>query len=147
MDDLTDIVAAAIDTTPTHAADILTRLTTAGWQLTRITRPHARTLAEAFAQRTRPVPGPDGHLDWTGYRDQGGRPRYQQNGTAWTGMRLAWTTTRTREPDGNVRADCDHPGCVAPDHLTDRRDRELAAAVLGTTSRARRRRTPPTAHT
>ncbi|OPC79955.1 hypothetical protein B4N89_02435 [Embleya scabrispora] len=136
MDDLADAVAAALDTTPTHAADILTRLTNAGWELTRITRPHARTLAEAFAQRTQDAG--NGHLDWTGFRDRDGRPRYQVAGTAWTGMRLAWATTRTRPPDGNVRADCDHPGCVAPEHLTDRRDRDLTRAVLGTPRRRAR---------
>jgi len=72
-------------------------------------------LRERFSQHT--VPGPDGCIDWTGYRNGHGYGLVQ-----WVGLpsksahRIAYWLAHDELPKV-VRHSCDRPCCVNPDHL------------------------------
>lgn len=109
-------------------------LTREGWRILPIParNPGLSTHAQVFAARTRDAG--NGHLDWIGAHTAEGAPRFNDHGTVITANQLAWKVGRKRPPVGRVQRDCDHPGCVAPDHLTDHRDRELIRAILRPTT-------------
>ncbi|MEU2120035.1 hypothetical protein ABZ567_31360 [Streptomyces sp. NPDC016459] len=75
-------------------------------------------LAERFAARTRLLDG--GHMEWTGPL-KGGRstPLMYDRGRDVTARAVAFRIATGRAPVGYVRAECDHPGCVAPEHMAD----------------------------
>ncbi|MFE4397193.1 MULTISPECIES: hypothetical protein [Streptomycetaceae] len=89
--------------------------------------------AEAkLAALTRPTG--DGHLDWTGPHDSGGRPLLNWRGRHCAPARPAFAQHYGRPPEGRVTAACDHPGCLAGAHLDDRLTRAehaRAYAALG----------------
>jgi len=123
-------LTAALDNNTTLAARAIAELRVDGWHIVPIgPGRRAKPLDVAFRANTAPVPG--GHLEWTGTRNADGRPRYTTTGhRVLTAAQLAWRISRERPAEGQVRPDCGHRGCVAPEHLADRRDRELARAVL-----------------
>ncbi|MFE1125861.1 hypothetical protein ACFW6R_04345 [Streptomyces albidoflavus] len=89
----------------------------------------ATPLAELFQQRTRPVEG--SHLEWTGHHTNSGVPALRHGGRLHTAYRVAYRLRTGRDPVGKVTAGCDHPGCIAPNHVDDQRDRATYRAVLG----------------
>lgn len=58
-----------------------------------------------------------GHLDWTGPR----KPYVQ--GREYTPRQIAFIIDRGRPPEGSVRTDCTHRGCLLPAHLSDQEER------------------------
>ena len=125
-------LTAALDNNTTLAARAITELRVDGWHIVPIgPGRRAKPLDIAFRANTRAVDG--GHLEWTGTRNADGRPRYTAPGRrVLTAAQIAWRISRERAAEGQIRPECGHPGCVAPEHLADRRDRDLARAVLVT---------------
>lgn len=86
---------------------------------------HAETLEEAFALGSRPVEGSE-HVVWRSgtstlnFRDQN-----------VTITRLAFRLGRGRDADGPVQRSCEHDGCIAWRHLTDRPLRAQLCQKLG----------------
>ncbi|QJT04397.1 hypothetical protein G9272_32280 [Streptomyces asoensis] len=83
------------------------------------------TLEQKWASKTRPVDG--GHLEWTGERAKAtGTPlmRYKEAGYSPAG--IAFEQKHGRPPQGYVKAECDYPHCVAPDHVNDEAGRQQA---------------------
>lgn len=74
----------------------------------------APSLAEAFRENT--VPTDDGHLMWRGF-DTRTTPRLTYQGTAYSGLRLAFVLHHRREPVGRVTSTCRKVGCVR--HVAD----------------------------
>jgi len=68
----------------------------------------------------------DGHLRWTGYRNDG-IPALTTRGRVCSARRVAFRACRDRDPVGYVLPGCGLDECVAPEHLTDRRMREQQA--------------------
>lgn len=93
----------------------------------------AASLEDAFRDRTRPVDG--GHLEWTGHINRKGLPALRHNGAMHTAYRVAFRLRTGHDPVGRVRPDCDHPRCVAPEHVEDApgraRTRQLLDAIGG----------------
>jgi hypothetical protein len=85
-----------------------------------------RQPSDAVVFATNAEPGDDGHLYWVGRTDRDGTPVIR--GT--TAYRMAWHLGTGTDPDGLVRPTCGMSACVALDHLTCRRPRSLAAAVI-----------------
>jgi hypothetical protein len=76
------------------------------------------TLEQKWATFTRPVDG--GHLEWTGERGtSAGTPVLRYREKAYTACAVAFRIHTGRDPEGYVMPECDHPGCVAPDHQED----------------------------
>ncbi|WP_406420004.1 hypothetical protein [Streptomyces sp. NBC_00842] len=75
-----------------------------------------------FAARTEPVDG--GHLRWTGHVSKG-VPVLGRRGNSLSAYRIAFKIRHNRESIGYAKPGCNHPGCVAPDHMQDQpmRDR------------------------
>jgi hypothetical protein len=93
-----------------------------------MTRPVSEAeLRARFDSFTRPADG--GHLTWTGPAQITWRGRH------WRPAALAYWIRTERRPDGYTRADCDHPGCVAPSHVDDaagrRNTRSALRALIG----------------
>jgi hypothetical protein len=84
-------------------------------------------LAERWQART--VELEDGHLGWIGSQ------WVKHDGIRYRNARVAFTIRTGREPEGNVKADCGLPGCVAPTHVEDEpgryRNRLAYRALLG----------------
>jgi hypothetical protein len=86
--------------------------------------PDARTIKgpaspeDLYWRRTRPTS--DGHLEWTGHRNNTGVAR-----------RVAFRIRWEREPIGRVTSGCEHDGCVHPDCVEDQPMREQYAAIFG----------------
>lgn len=96
-----------------------------------IPSPHATapapTLADAWWDRTEPVPGDGGHLRWTGSRNSRG-VSFRYRGQQYSALRVAFTIKHDgREPRGRCEVACDYDGCVA--HVTDQVMRDEAAAA------------------
>lgn len=94
----------------------------------------ARTPAQALTHYSRPAP--DGHTDWTGPVQGNDTPIIWSAGRH-NALRLAFRLHTGRDPEGRVMRSCNHYGCIAGAHLTDRTIREdtnaLYAAIFGTT--------------
>lgn len=82
-----------------------------------------------FKSRAEPVSG--GHLVWTGRCTEGGVPVVTWRGVRTTAARVAFRIATGRDPEGQVRATCSYPHCVAPGHQADRPMRAALAAVPG----------------
>ncbi|MFF0597883.1 hypothetical protein [Streptomyces antibioticus] len=81
------------------------------------------TLEEKWASKTRPVDG--GHLEWTGERAKAtGTPLMRYKGDTYSPAAIAFEKHHGRPARGYVKADCDYPHCVAPDHVNDTAARE-----------------------
>ncbi|WP_327738409.1 hypothetical protein OG749_36105 [Streptomyces nojiriensis] len=76
----------------------------------------------------RAVPTSDGHLLWPGatptIRAGGGSEKS-------TAPRIAFRIRHRREPVGKVLPDCDQPGCIHPDHVSDQPMRDTYRAIFG----------------
>ncbi|MEU7416752.1 hypothetical protein [Streptomyces antibioticus] len=92
--------------------------------VTRVVAP----LDDCWRTHTRLVEG--GHVEWTGQRREGAPVLTWQN-RSHQARRIAFRMGHGREPEGRVKAGCNFPDCVAPDHMEDARLRALYAAVLG----------------
>jgi hypothetical protein len=93
------------------------------------------TLAEKFATFTRPIEG--GHLEWTGNRKrQTNTPVFTHRERLYTARSVAFRIGKGRDPQGYVTAECDYPGCVAPQCVEDEPGRtavrDSLAKVIGT---------------
>jgi transcription factor WhiB len=86
-------------------------------------QPVPKTIEETYAERTETVDG--GHVRWTSVSQQA-----TLNGRTYTPARLAFLLGHGREPEGWVYVSCDRPGCVEPEHLTDRPMREQARQAV-----------------
>lgn len=75
--------------------------------------PIPAALEAAWRSRTRPADG--GHLDWV----PSDRRLYWKQCRYEAGHVAFMLRTRGRAPVGRVRAECGHPGCVAPQHVDD----------------------------
>ncbi|MYS44083.1 hypothetical protein GTY23_23190 [Streptomyces sp. SID5998] len=76
------------------------------------------TLEERWAQQTEPTG--DGHLRWTGSRSTGSRtPVLRYRDKTYTAAAVAFRQRTGRDPVGPVKAECDMPQCVAPEHVED----------------------------
>lgn len=94
--------------------------------LPRSRRRYAGASLEAlFQQRTQPTP--DGHLDWTGYRNSKGVPAVRTVDGLRTAYRIAFRIRHGREPVGYVKPGCGRPGCVHPEHVEDQPMRDQLA--------------------
>lgn len=95
--------------------------------------PHGLTLEQTWQARTQPVDG--GHLEWDGQHNSHGVPILNWHGKRHSAYRIAYRIRTGREPVGKVKPSCEHPGCVAPEHVDDdatrQRDRAAMRAVLG----------------
>lgn len=90
----------------------------------------AATPEDLFWRRTQPVDG--GHLIWTGYRQPqaDGTPIFRHGGRHHSAYRIAFRLKHHREPAGRVTPTCERDGCVAPDHVEDRRIRERTKSTF-----------------
>lgn len=82
--------------------------------------PRSRTPEQKF--RTRAVETVDGHMEWTGERNNG-TPVIQHDYRYVSARAIAFTIRTGRAPIGNVLPDCDRRDCVAPAHVLDRGER------------------------
>lgn len=81
------------------------------------------TLDEKWAARTRPDDG--GHLEWTGERSTGsGTPLLRYRDQSYAAAAVAFRQRTGRDPVGQVKAECDMPQCVAPEHVEDEPGRQ-----------------------
>lgn len=86
---------------------------------------HAETLEEAFALGSRPVEGGE-HVVW---RSSTSTLNFRDQNVTIT--RLAFLLGHGREADGAVQRSCEHAGCIAWLHLTDRTVRAQIRQGLG----------------
>lgn len=75
------------------------------------------TIEDLFRRRTQPAG--DGHLDWTGYRNKKATATLHWNGGTHGALRVAYRIRTGQNPAGYAHATCEHPGCVAPEHVAD----------------------------
>jgi hypothetical protein len=87
------------------------------------------TAEEKWAARVVPVDG--GHLEWTGERrTSSATPVMRYRDVAMSPAAIAFRKRTGREPVGQVRAECDHPQCVAPEHVEDEPGRQALRLQL-----------------
>ncbi|MFJ2717451.1 hypothetical protein [Streptomyces sp. NPDC087437] len=85
--------------------------------------PQPLTLQEKWEERTRHLDG--GHLQWTGEHSHGSStPVLRHRGKTYTAAGVAFRQRTGRDPVGPVKAECDIPRCVAPDHVEDEPGRQ-----------------------
>lgn len=92
------------------------------------TLPPAATAQEAIERRSTPIA--NGHRTWSGSESVAFR------GVKYTAVQLAFLAGHGRRPDGPARRICGHPGCVTPEHLTDRQIRKQARQEATTAATA-----------
>ncbi|MEU7092945.1 hypothetical protein [Kitasatospora aureofaciens] len=95
-------------------------------------RPAADTWEGLYSLFTRP--GEDGHVEWTGPRQQNHTPVLRLNRQCRTAFRHAFIALHGREPVGNVMPVCGVQQCVAGEHLADRPMREAQRTRAGAAS-------------
>ncbi|MGW5130388.1 hypothetical protein [Streptomyces sp. NPDC004135] len=81
-------------------------------------RKPAATAEDLFWRRAEPTS--DGHMEWTGYRNNGGVPTLRHGGRGLSAYRIAYRIAHGREPEGYTRPACGRDGCVAPACQADR---------------------------
>ncbi|WP_394436193.1 hypothetical protein [Streptomyces sp. SGAir0957] len=81
---------------------------------------------DRFWRLAQPVDG--GHLLWP---HAANTLRLGHEGPKASIRRIAFRIRWGREPVGQVRAGCDHDGCVHPDHVEDQPMREQFRAIFG----------------
>ncbi|MFF0295578.1 hypothetical protein ACFYS8_13295 [Kitasatospora sp. NPDC004615] len=96
------------------------------------------TLEEKWAERTRPLA--DGHLEWTGERQNASRtPVLRYRGRSYSPAAIAFRMQHGVAPVGQAFSGCGTRHCVAPAHVDDTarriRDRNALRVVLGTAAR------------
>lgn len=74
----------------------------------------------------------DGHAQWLGDLDSYRQPIFLHDGRYHLARRLSYTLGHGREPAGRVVDGCEHPACIAHDHLLDESERVYLGAVLHT---------------
>ena len=104
----------------------------AEYGLPRIVPRPALTLEQKWATFTRPAPG--GHVEWIGALHEGRTPTLRYRGRSLSARRVAFGMAHSREPVGRVLPGCDHPGCVAPQHVEDQLLRNQYNAIFGAAS-------------
>lgn len=77
----------------------------------------AGSLEDLFWRRTQPAG--DGHLNWTGHRSGKGTATLHWGKNVHSALRVAYRIRTGHDPDGYAHATCNHPGCIAPDHVDD----------------------------
>jgi hypothetical protein len=77
----------------------------------------AASIEDLFWRRTRPAD--DGHLDWDGHRTSRGTPAIHWDGGMHSALRVAYRIRTGHDPEGYAHVTCQHPGCVAPQHVDD----------------------------
>ncbi|SOE31697.1 hypothetical protein [Streptomyces sp. OK228] len=87
-----------------------------------------QTLRQAFMERSREVAG--GHREWRAQTTESGVPVLSWRGLHVTAGRVAFKLDTGRDAEGNVKATCTYPHCVAPGHQADRPMREALRAEL-----------------
>jgi hypothetical protein len=81
-----------------------------------------RTVEERWAANVVQVGG--GHMEWRGSRaTSAGTPVLRFRGETYSVAGIAFSMRTGRAPVGQVRPECEHPGCVAPDHTADDEER------------------------
>jgi hypothetical protein len=70
-----------------------------------------RALADVLTERSTVTP--DGHREWTATH-----PVTVSN-TSYTPLQLAWWVAYGEAPQGEIRTQCGHPGCIEAEHLLD----------------------------
>ncbi|WP_329622955.1 hypothetical protein OG357_23100 [Streptomyces sp. NBC_01255] len=87
------------------------------------------TLDEKFRQFVRVVDG--GHMEWVGrHTKSSGTPVFSFAGRTVTARTVAFQLARGGAPEGYVTTECDHEGCVAPEHVEDEPGRNRLRAQL-----------------
>lgn len=81
-------------------------------------RTAAATPEDLFWRRTQPTD--DGHLLWTGYRNNQGVPVLRHGGRGLSAYRIAFRIKYDREPIGYAKPGCTVEGCVHPNCIDDR---------------------------
>lgn len=87
----------------------------------------AATPEDLFWRRVKPTD--DGHVEWTGYRNNNGTPSLKHGGKLQSAYRVGFRIAAGREPEGYVRPACGRTDCVKPDHLVDRVGRAEARKI------------------
>lgn len=90
--------------------------------------PQGLSLEDTWQTRTQPVDG--GHLQWTGAHNACGVPGLTYHGTWHSARAIAFTLRTGRDPVGYVKAECDHPDCVAPGCVDDEQGRQRTRAAM-----------------
>ena len=75
------------------------------------------TIGQVWGTYARPVGV--GHIEWAGPTSHNGVPVFTHRGTRYQARAVAFRRRYGRDPVGYVKATCDHPGCVSPDHVAD----------------------------
>lgn len=96
--------------------------------LPRTFRPATLTVEQKWRTFTRPADG--GHLEWTGPRHDG-TPVLKSSGQDYSARRIAFQLAHEREPVGRLKAGCDWPPCVAPEHVEDQVMRHQYQVIFG----------------
>jgi DNA-binding NarL/FixJ family response regulator len=74
---------------------------------------------------------PGGHLEWTGQRNNGGRsPVLRYLGSYYSPAAIAFRMRTGRDAQGQVKAECDVPQCVAPTCVEDEPGRQSLRLTL-----------------
>ncbi|GHH30001.1 hypothetical protein [Streptomyces rubradiris] len=83
------------------------------------------TLEEKWATRTKLIDG--GHLEWLGERAGAtSTPVMRYKEASYSPAAIAFEKKHGRPPQGYVKAECEYPHCVAPDHVNDEAGRQEA---------------------
>ena len=77
----------------------------------------AANVEDLFWRRTQPTQ--DGHLDWDGHLTSNGTPGIHWNRSMHSALRVAYRIRTGHDPEGYAHVTCEHPGCVAPQHVDD----------------------------
>lgn len=77
----------------------------------------AASIEDLFWKRTRPAD--DGHLHWDGHLTSNGTPGIHWNRAMHSALRVAYRIRTGHDPEGYAHVTCEHPGCVAPQHVDD----------------------------
>ncbi|MER7835292.1 hypothetical protein ABTY98_05115 [Streptomyces sp. NPDC096040] len=87
-------------------------------------RAEAPSLEERWRQNVREVDG--GHMEWTGHRatNSSGTPVLRFLGSWYSPAAIAFKMRTGRDPQGQVRAECDVHHCVAPACVEDEPGRQ-----------------------
>ncbi|WP_440571975.1 hypothetical protein [Streptomyces sp. KR2] len=87
------------------------------------------TVEEKCTSFLRPVEA--GHMEWTGRRTKSSStPVFTHHERTYTARTVAFRIAKGRAPEGYVTAECDHEGCVAPEHMEDEPGRTRVRAAL-----------------
>lgn len=91
--------------------------------------PGVRTTKEAKLTKFSTAPDENGHILWTGRRDNGGQPEIRQLNHPVPATHVAFEVRTGRPPVGLVQPECGMQACVAPDHMSDRLERRSLRMV------------------